>query len=264
MSLDKSDIVDVLQEIAVLLEIKGDNPFKIRAYDNGARALGNTQEDLDQLIAEERLDKIQGIGTALAGKIIELRTRGSLKFFDDLKASVPAGLLDMLEIPGFGPKKIRKVREALNIETIAALRKACEQAKSPNCPASENVLRKRYCRVSRIVRLTVNAIYGGMLIKSLLLFWMACGRCQSWYAPKPLEASVVAWKQSEIWILSSLPISPVPLWIGSLAWIMWLRSLPRVQPNPACDLLLVCRQTSGSSLPANLPLLYIILPVQGS
>lgn len=125
MGMDKSDIAGLLQEIAVLLELKGENPFKIRAYDNGARVLNNLQEDLDSLIAGERLDKVSGIGKALAEKISILREKGSLPFYDNLKASVPPGLLQMLEIPGFGPKKIRKVRDALGIESIAALKEAC-------------------------------------------------------------------------------------------------------------------------------------------
>lgn len=123
------EIIDRLEEIAVLLELKGENPFKVRAYQSGARALGNLDEELDTLIAEGRLDKVSGIGKALAEKIAVLRESGELPYYDKLRDSVPEGLMAMLEIPGFGPKKIRKVEQELGIETIEDLKAACESGK---------------------------------------------------------------------------------------------------------------------------------------
>lgn len=139
------DIAERLEEIGTLLELKGENPFKVRAYQSGARALESLEEDLDELIREERLGEVKGIGKALTEKIIELRQTGRLSFYDKLRESIPGGLIEMLEIPGFGPKKIRKVREALGIETIEALQAACESGQIAELPgfgrkSAENIL----------------------------------------------------------------------------------------------------------------------------
>ena len=125
----KNEIADVLNEIAVLLDLKGENPFKIRAYQSGARVLESLEEDLGKIIAEDRLGSIKGIGEALVKKITELYTTGKLKFYDELIASVAPGLVEMLEIPGLGPKKIKALASKLGIDSIAALTKACEEGR---------------------------------------------------------------------------------------------------------------------------------------
>ena len=124
--LAKADIVDILEEIALLLEIKGDNPFKIRAYQNGARTLETLEDPLEEVIAEGRLGSIKGIGSALVDKIETLHATGELEYFDKLKASVPAGLVEMREIPGLGGKKIKALHKELGVEDIPALQAACE------------------------------------------------------------------------------------------------------------------------------------------
>ena len=122
----KNEIADVLAEIGTLLELKGENPFKVRAYQTGARALEAIEDDeLARLIAEEKLETVKGIGEALAQKITELHTTGRLGFFDKLKASIEPGLEEMLQIPGLGPKKIRALHDKLSIADIAALTAAC-------------------------------------------------------------------------------------------------------------------------------------------
>ncbi|MGE9294685.1 MAG: DNA polymerase/3'-5' exonuclease PolX [Puniceicoccales bacterium] len=125
--MEKGDIVDVLEQIGELLELKGENTFKVRAYQSGARALESLDEDLGTLIEEKRLGKIKGIGNALVEKITTLFKTGELEYFEDLKASVPAGLVEMLEIPGLGPKKIKKLHDELGVESIDALKAACER-----------------------------------------------------------------------------------------------------------------------------------------
>ena len=122
----KDEIADILEEIALLLELKGENPFKIRAYQNGARTLLNLEEDLETLIANDKLGEVKGIGKALVDKITTLYETGELPFYDDLKESIPAGLIAMLEVPGLGAKKIKKLHEALGIESLEALTKACQ------------------------------------------------------------------------------------------------------------------------------------------
>ena len=122
----KNEIIDVLEEIGVLLELKGENPFKIRAYQSGARALAAIEEaELARLIAAEELGTLKGFGEALVQKVTELHQTGRLEFFEKLKATVAPGLIEMLEIPGLGPKKIKVLNERLGIASIAALAEAC-------------------------------------------------------------------------------------------------------------------------------------------
>ena len=125
----KREISDILKEIATLLELKGENPFKIRAYTNGARALESLDEDLDVLIGETRLSKVPGLGKALVEKIKTLHETGSLEFYDKLKDSIDDGLVSMLEIPGLGAKKIKALHDALGIATIETLQQACKEGK---------------------------------------------------------------------------------------------------------------------------------------
>jgi DNA polymerase (family 10) len=127
--MDKDQIAEVLSEIGVLLELKGENPFKTRAYANAARALEALNEPLDKVIAEERLGEIKGIGDALQKKITELATTGRLPYYEELKASTPAGLLEMMQIPGVGPKKVKALHEKLGIQTVAELEAACVAGK---------------------------------------------------------------------------------------------------------------------------------------
>lgn len=124
--MNKSDIVEVLEDIAVLLELKGENPFKIRAYSGGARALETMEDDLGEVIAGEQLGSIKGIGSALVDKIRTLYETGELDYYTKLRASVAPGLIEMLEIPGLGGKKVKKLHDALGVESIDALQKACE------------------------------------------------------------------------------------------------------------------------------------------
>ncbi len=127
--MDKADIAAVLEEIAALLEIKGENAFKVRAYQNGARAIETLEEDLGTLLAEDRLGDVQGIGKALVDKVRALHEDGALAYYDDLKASLPEGLLELLRVPGLGPKKVRKVYEELGVSDLDSLRAACEDGR---------------------------------------------------------------------------------------------------------------------------------------
>lgn len=123
--MDKEKVAEILTEIGVLLELKGENPFKTRAYVNAARTLEGLAEPLRKLIEEERLGEIKGIGEALQQKITELVTTGRLKYYEELKASVPPGLVEMLGIPGVGPKKVKALHDKLGIESIEQLEAAC-------------------------------------------------------------------------------------------------------------------------------------------
>lgn len=127
--MDKEKVAEVLVEIGTLLELKGENPFKTRAYLNAARTIEALSEPLETLVSEQRLGTIKGIGDALQQKITELVTTGRLAYFEELKASVPPGLLALLEISGLGPKKIQALRLKLGIESVEALEQACKDGK---------------------------------------------------------------------------------------------------------------------------------------
>lgn len=127
--MDKDQIAEILNEIGVLLELKGENPFKTRAYANAARALESLNEPLDKIIAEDRLGAIKGIGEALQKKITELAATGRLAYYEDLKAQTPPGLLDLLQIPGVGPKKVKALYDKLGIQSVDELEAACKAGK---------------------------------------------------------------------------------------------------------------------------------------
>ena len=132
--MDKNSIAEILNEIGVLLELKGENAFKIRAYQSGARALESLDEDISDVVNEGRLNSIKGIGKALAEKIETLHRSGKLEYYDKLRSSVPKGLIEMLEIAGLGAKKIRAVHESLGIDSISELERACREERIANLP----------------------------------------------------------------------------------------------------------------------------------
>src|SRR5262249_27936268 len=127
--MDKDQLAQILVNIATLLELKGENPFKSRAYLNAARALEGMSEPLDKVLAENRLSEVRGIGESIQKKITELISTGRLEYYEELKSATPPGLVLMLEIPGLGPKKIKAVHDELGLETIEQLEAACREGK---------------------------------------------------------------------------------------------------------------------------------------
>jgi DNA polymerase (family 10) len=123
--MDKSQVTDILEEIAVLLELKGENPFKSLAYIKAARAIDAYDGELAPLVAEDRLGAALGLGDALRLKVTEWVTTGKLDYHDKLRASVPPGLLAMMEIPALGPKKIKALHDKLGIASVEELEAAC-------------------------------------------------------------------------------------------------------------------------------------------
>ena len=127
--MNKNEVAAVLEEIGVLLDLKGENPFKVRAYENAAHAIQAIPDELDVFMREHKLDEIQGIGKALAKKITQLATTGKLEYYEKLKDSVPPGLVDMTRIPNLGPKRIRQISEALKVKTVGKLEAACREGR---------------------------------------------------------------------------------------------------------------------------------------
>jgi DNA polymerase (family 10) len=127
--MDKDKVAEILVEIGTLLELKGENPFKTRAYGNAARTIEGLNEPLVKLVAEKRLGEVKGIGEALEQKITELVETGKLKYYEELKASIAPGLIEMLEIPGLGPKKIQALNKQLGVNSLEKLEAACKSGK---------------------------------------------------------------------------------------------------------------------------------------
>ena len=132
--ISKDTIADTLEQIAQLLELKGENVFKIRAYQNAARAVETFAGNLAEAAAEGRLGEIEGVGKAIAEKITELVTTGRLEYFETLKAEFPPGLFEIAELQGLGPKKIKALWEKLDVTSIEQLEAACKDGRVSELP----------------------------------------------------------------------------------------------------------------------------------
>jgi DNA polymerase (family X) len=125
--MDKKEVSRTLEDIGTLLELKGENPFKTRAYHNAARAIAAVSGPIENMVLRGEIGNLKGIGEALSKKITELVTTGGLKYYDDLKTSIPPGLVEMLAIPRLGPKKIKVLYDQMQIVTIGELDYACHE-----------------------------------------------------------------------------------------------------------------------------------------
>lgn len=125
----RESLAAVLDEIALLLEVEGANPFKTRAYRNGAEIVRTHDEDILALAKANKLGGIKGIGDALQQKLHELATTGKLEFHVKLRANYPDSFFDLFDLEGIGPKKVGALHKELNIDSIAALKTACEENK---------------------------------------------------------------------------------------------------------------------------------------
>ena len=125
--MDNKQIAAVLMDISRVLELKDENIFKIRAYQNAARSLEGIGEEAHDLIAQDALKDVPGIGKAIAEKIEELDRTGKLRYFEELKSGFPSTLFELFRIPNLGPKKIRKLYEDLGIKSPQDLERACRE-----------------------------------------------------------------------------------------------------------------------------------------
>ena len=141
----KEEIAGVLEQIATLLELKGENPFKIRAYTNAARAIETFGANVTNFHDEEAVAKIPGIGKSIALKIKELTETGSLKYFQELSAEFPSGILELFSLPGLGAKKIKALHDRLGISSIEQLQKACENGRVAELPGFGETTQQKIC-----------------------------------------------------------------------------------------------------------------------
>jgi len=132
--INRKEIVEILEEIGIILELQGENPFKSRAYTNAARLIETMNEDTIVLVREGRIGDIKGIGEAISAKLTILVNEGRLPYYENLKASLPAGLFEMLRIPGLGPKKVNAIYQKLGISSLAELEYACNENRLRDLP----------------------------------------------------------------------------------------------------------------------------------
>lgn len=124
---DKLAVAHILEEVGTLQELAGANPFKSRAYHNAARTVRSLSEDLSELVASGELSRIKGIGASLAEQISTLVREGRLPLHRELLTAFPPGFLDLLQVPGLGPKKLKILFEVLGIESVGELEYACQE-----------------------------------------------------------------------------------------------------------------------------------------
>src|ERR1044071_3269127 len=141
----KNEIAAVLEQIAALLELKGENPFKIRAYTNAARAIETFGGNVPNVQDEEAVAKIPGIGKSIALKIKELAATGSLKYLGELSAEFPSGIMELFSLSGLGAKKIRALYDQLGVSSIEQLQKACEEGRVAELPGFGQTTQQKLC-----------------------------------------------------------------------------------------------------------------------
>ena len=127
-------MAEILERIALLLELKGENPFKVRAYRQGAETVLAMEGDVVELAKNDGLKGIKGIGDALRDKLGELAKTGSLGFYENLKKEFPETVFALFEIQGLGPKKIKAMYDALGVDSLEKLKAACEEGKVAALP----------------------------------------------------------------------------------------------------------------------------------
>lgn len=143
---DKKDVARVLEEIAGCLELKGENPFRVRAYRTAARGIATFPGDLTAALAGGQLAEVKGIGPATLDIVAEVLRTGRSRVLEDLRNQVPPGLVEMLQISGLGITKVRQIHETLHIETLAELEEAAGNGVLARLPrfgkkTAENVLK---------------------------------------------------------------------------------------------------------------------------
>jgi DNA polymerase (family 10) len=134
LSMTNHEIAEIMNRISQILEIQGENPFKVRAYVKAGQTIANLTYQLASLEEKDRISELPGIGEGISRKIVELLETGKLQYFEDLKKSEYTPLTELLKIPGMGPKHAKLVYEKLGINSLEALRKAAQEGKLRSLP----------------------------------------------------------------------------------------------------------------------------------
>jgi len=143
---DKEKIARIFKEMADLLAIKGENPFRIRAYEKASDIIKHLSGNLEELCRQEKISKIPGIGKGIAEKVKVILKEGTLPAYEQLKKSIPPGLIEILSIPDIGPKTARLLYEKVGVKSLGELEEAAKTGKLKGLPGlgakkEENILR---------------------------------------------------------------------------------------------------------------------------
>ena len=122
--IDKN-LINILENIAVILELKGENPFKARAYSNAAQIIQDQNIDIHEAVKNNTLAQIKGFGDALQKKITDYVQNGKMEYYEKLKVEFPESVIELTKISNIGPKRAKILFEQLNISNIVELEKAC-------------------------------------------------------------------------------------------------------------------------------------------
>jgi DNA polymerase (family 10) len=139
------EIARIFSQIADLMEVREDNPFKVRAYRKAAETIEGLTESLEAIASRGELEKIPNIGKAIAEKIGDICRTGTTPLYEELRAKVPAGLVEVMAVPGIGPTKVRTLHEALGVTSIEELEAAGREQRIRGVPGmgaktEENIL----------------------------------------------------------------------------------------------------------------------------
>lgn len=175
MAVTNADIAAAFERVADLLELQDANPFRVRAYRNAARRIGELKLDLAARVAAgEGLPKLPGIGTDLAGKIEELARTGRLALLERLQRQVPAGVTELLQVPGLGPKRVRALYEELHVHSLPQLLRAARDGRIRALPGFGEKTERRIAEAiaarlaaGKRFKLAVAAQYAAVLIEHL-------------------------------------------------------------------------------------------------
>jgi DNA polymerase (family 10) len=145
--MDNSDIIEILENIAELLEIKGENVYKARSYQNVARSIKFLSEEVATLAAQNRLNEIPGVGEAIAKKLKELVSTGRLEYYEKLKSEFPPDINSLLEIRGIGPRTAALLIKELHVQNAEELEQAILDGKVAHIPhlgekTAQNILKQ--------------------------------------------------------------------------------------------------------------------------
>jgi len=155
-----TEVATIFQDIADFLDIKGESPFKVRAYQRVARSIEHSPQEVEQLMNEGKLGDIPGVGEAIAKKITELVTTGHLEYYDKLRAEFPPGVNTLLDIPGIGPRTAMRLSTELEIKSLEELEAAIREGKVASLyrmgdKTAENILRHVQAMRSKEQRLPI-------------------------------------------------------------------------------------------------------------
>jgi len=155
------EVAALLEQIAELLMLKNENPYRIRAYTIAAQNIRDLDADIEEIAQQGKLDEIPGVGKAIAAKIEEYLRTGKLEYYEQLKREVPIQAVDLLEVPGIGPSRAHLLYEKLGITTIQQLLEAAQNHKLCTLPGFGEKLEQRIAReAARLMQRTKRLLLG--------------------------------------------------------------------------------------------------------